>query len=183
MLCAILPFRRSALASRLSRPARSFFSTPSFLKSPLGESQYGGTATNALLGGLNGRAPKRRSFRWIYGRPHMLPAARHVAGRETTSEGPGSAHRPDYHTGGCTDLSAPRLPTSLRCSFKQVANRLDALKYREQGFGLRSLITCVKSHMQGDQMSPRLIHRNVKRLPFLMVGLGMLNQIGLVTHK
>ncbi len=47
MLDAILPLRRYAVASRLSRPAHSFFSTPSFQKSPLGESQYGGTATNA----------------------------------------------------------------------------------------------------------------------------------------
>lgn len=165
MLCAILPFRRYALASRLSRPARSFFSTPSFLKNPLGESQYGGTATNALLGGLNGRAPKRRSFRWIYGRPHMLPATRHVTGRETTSEGPGSAHWPENHTGGCTDLSVLRLPVIFLPLFKQGANRLDALKYREQGFGLRSLITCVKSHMQGDQIGRQSIPRNVKCLP------------------
>ena len=171
MLCAILPFRRSAFASRLSRPAHSFFSTPSFLKSPLGESQYGGTATNALLGGLNGRAPKRRSFRWIYGRPHMLPAARHVAGRETTSEGPGSAHRPENHTGGCTDLSVLRLPVIILPLFKQEANRLDALKYREQGFGLRSLITCVKSHMQGDQIGRQSIPRNVKCLPVRAPGL------------
>lgn len=183
MLDAILPLRRFAVASRLSRPARSFFSTPSFLKRPARRKPIRGNDDECLSGGLISHAPKHRSFRWIYGRPHMLSAVRHAAGRNATSEGPGSAHRPDYHTGGCADLSAPRLPTSLRCSFKQVANRLDTLKYREQGFGLRSLITCVKSHMQGDQMSPRLIHRNVKRLPFLMVGLGMLNQIGLVTHK
>lgn len=47
MLYAILPLQRFAVASRLSRPARSFFSTPSFLKKPARRSQYGGTATNA----------------------------------------------------------------------------------------------------------------------------------------
>ncbi|SCM70285.1 hypothetical protein KL86PLE_10099 [uncultured Pleomorphomonas sp.] len=96
----------------------------------------------------------------------MLPATRRTAGRDATSEGPGSAHRPENHTGGRADLSDPRLPVSFRRFFKQTANRLDALKYREQGFGLRSLITCVKSHMQGDQIGRRSIPRNVKRLPF-----------------
>lgn len=152
MLDAILPLRRYALASRLSRPARSFFSTPSFLKRPARRKPIRGNGDECLSGGLNDHAPERRSFRWIYGRPHMHPATRQTAGRNATSEDPDSAYRPEYHTGGHADLSDPRLPVSFRRFFKQAANRLDALKYREQGFGLQPLITCVKSHMQGDQI-------------------------------
>ena len=162
---AILPLRRCVVASRLSRPARSFFSTPSFLKTRSAKANTG-ERRRMPVGWPHRPRAEAPIFPVDLWASHLLSVARHAAGRNATSEGPGSAYQPDYHTGGDADLSSPRRPASLSCFFRQVAGRLDALKYREQGFGLRSLITCVKSHMQGDQMTGRSIHRNVKRLSF-----------------
>lgn len=50
-----------------------------------------------------------------------------------------------------TDLSDHRDSVTPSSPFyKRTANRTDALKYREQGFGLQALITCVKLRMQGE---------------------------------
>ncbi len=167
MLDAILPLRRSVVASRLSRPARSFFqhrhsektrsakaNTRERRRMPCRAASMATRWNADLFGGSTGV---------------LVYFPRRVAGRGATSEGPGSAHRPENHTGGRADLSDPAADLFL-CFFKQEVHRLDALKYREQGFGLRSLITCVKSHMQGDQMCVRSIRRNVNGLPFQTAG-------------
>ncbi len=149
MLYAILPLQRFAVASRLSRPARSFFSTPSFLKKPARQSQYGGTATNACRAAS---MAARRSSDLSGGSTGVLIC--------TLQHGACRARRNKRRSGFCTSAGKPAVALTSRAPdyqfhpplFEQEANRLDALKYREQGFGLRSLITCVKSHMQGDQI-------------------------------